>query len=97
MATREEAKAYSRGYAAGMRRAWPSYCPPIPPDAVSAEIVKSAVALAEKVAQWCGAFGAEDEFSKEMVPLIQAVDDANKKLTQWLCSAPGKPAAPETK
>jgi hypothetical protein len=87
MPTREEAKAYSRGYAAGQRRAWPAYHPPSPPDAMSAEIVKSAQALASKVADWCGAFGDDDEFSREMAPLLQAVDDANEKLTKWLRSA----------
>lgn len=90
MPTREEARAYSRGYYAGMRRAWPAYHPPAPPDAMSAEIVKSAQALAEKVAVWCGAFGDEDEFAQEMAPLLQAVDDANEKLTKWMCSASGE-------
>jgi len=90
MPTREETRAYSRGYAAGLRRVWPAYHPPLPPDAISADIVKSAQALASSVATWCGAFGADDEFSREMAPLIKAVDDANEKLTQWLRSAPNR-------
>lgn len=90
MPTRNEARAYARGYAAGMRRAWPAYHPPLPPDAMSAKIVKSAQALASSVADWCGAFGEEDEFSQEMAPLIKAVDEANEKLTKWLCSTPGE-------
>lgn len=94
MPTRDEARAYARGYAAGMRRAWPAYHPPAPPDAMSAEIVKAAQALAAKVAEWCGAFGDEDEFSLEMRPLLQAVDDSNEKLTKWLCTAAGKGDAP---
>lgn len=85
--TREEKKAYARGYNAGSRRAWPEYHPPRPPDAIAAEIIGSAKRLADKVADWCGAFGDKDEFTQQMLPLMQAVDVANSKLSQWLKSS----------
>jgi hypothetical protein len=46
--------------------------------------MKASVALANSVANWCGMFGDEDEFSKELRPLLEAVDAANAKVTAWL-------------
>jgi len=82
--TNNEKKAYSRGYYAGSSRRWPDYHPPAPPDPLAAEIMKASVALANSVANWCGMFGDEDEFSKELRPLLEAVDAANAKVTAWL-------------
>jgi hypothetical protein len=90
--TRDEQRAYSRGYNAGRKRMWPAYAPPAPPDPVIQEIVRTSQLLAEKVATWCGAFGEDDEFSKELQPLMDQVDAAQSKLTEWLLHHNGSSA-----
>jgi hypothetical protein len=87
--TREERKAYSRGYYAGRNRRWPAYAPPAPPDLIMKDIVRISQELADHVAMWCGAFGDDDEFTKEMRPLCEAVDAAQSKVTDWLQDSSG--------
>lgn len=94
MKTRAETLAYAKGYYAGSLGRWPDHHPPTPPDALAAEIVKSAVELANHVASWSGAFGEDDEFSQEMKPLLEAVDRANCKLTDWIRSPVTQPTEP---
>lgn len=90
--TREEACAYSRGYAAGMRRAWPAYHPPAPPEPLVAAVMLASKKLADHVANWCGAFGEDDEFYKEMQPLLDATDKAHSAVTAWLKTSIESPA-----
>ncbi len=82
--TREEQRAYSKGYAAAGRHAWPAHKPPLPPDEVVRGIITAAQMLFDKADSLQAGYEEDDELIE---PLRCALDDfgaAMTVMTKWL-------------
>lgn len=84
--TAEESRAYSKGYAAGLRRAWPCNKPPKPPDEHISNLMAALTDLRDSADSICASLMEDDEFTKILSPKIDAVDRAMADITTWLKS-----------
>lgn len=88
--TREEKLAYSRGYNAGSRGAWPAHLPPKPPDALFSRLQWALVDLVGVLDGELGKFDPDDPFVER---LYQQIDNARavlESLTNYVFAEPGK-------
>ena len=80
----EERRAYSRGYNAGSRRAWPEHRPPHPPVEIVARLMTALTALRDGVDGELALFDPEDEIEKHLGPLVDEADAAMSAVSEWL-------------
>lgn len=80
----EKSRAYSKGYSAGRKSAWPLHRPPLPPDPIAREIIRSAQELRDAADHICATLSEDDEFALELAPKIDTFDEAMTKLGGWL-------------
>ena len=80
--TKEEKRAYARGYSAGHR--WPEHRPPMPPDGLYRELQESAQSLRDAVHYYCSTFPDDDPIQVDVSPKIDRIDDALEKIGEWL-------------
>lgn len=85
----EYGKAYGKGYQAGAKKAWPTHCPPLPPDVITADIIKAAADLRNAADGICAILTDDDDFVKILSPKIDALDQANKKISEWIAMQQG--------
>ena len=86
MPTIEEKRAYSRGYAAASRHAWPEYRPPHPPVEVIAQLMESAKALRDAVDTELAMLDPEDPWQESLGTPMDAVDESMIAVSVWLAS-----------
>ncbi len=84
--TRDEQRAYSRGYQAGIRGRWPEHKPPEPPNEIIAGIMHATSELRDAVDSQLAMFGDDDEINIALNPKFAAFDEAMATVTQWLKS-----------
>jgi hypothetical protein len=76
--------AYHRGYQAGLKRNWPDYRPPLPPDPLLREFVEAGVILADRVHGLISLLDEHDEWTRLVSPGIARFDTAMSQLSEWL-------------
>lgn len=79
-----ERRAYSRGYAAGRRGAWPHDGPPAPPDEIVRELQAALVALRNRFDYWAAQFSADDDVVVDLRPHAERADLALRAVELWL-------------
>jgi ribosome modulation factor len=82
--TKDESRAYSRGYNAGIYGRWAAHRPPAPPDQVVRALFDAAQALRDEADSICATLEPQDEFVKRLGPRIDAVDVVMCTITEWL-------------
>jgi hypothetical protein len=80
----EAKRAYSLGYAAGARRAWPAHRPPTPPHVLTGQLVEALRALRDEVDSKLAGLDESDEWEQVLGPLVDKADEALAALTDWL-------------
>lgn len=92
--TPDESRAYSRGYAAGRRHAWPAHRPPLPPDSPLVAILMTVLTdLADTVDGELAKFDEGDPMPVSIYPKIDTARAAMAAITQHL-AAQGEDATP---
>ena len=77
-------KEYQRGYYAGAKGNWPDHRPPHPPLDVIKRMYDAARMLRNAADDIVASLCEDDELSKELIPGIDAVDEAFTLLSAWL-------------
>ena len=80
--TRIERLAYQRGYSRGHR--WPEHRPPMPPNDVLAEYMMAMREGRDAIDMFQAALMPDDEWSKQLCPIIDRIDEAHEKLSAWI-------------
>lgn len=80
----ETSKAYSRGFYRGSRGAWPEHRPPAPPHEVLRPVIEAAQRLRDGADGICATLMDDDDFVKELGPLVDVFDEAMTKYGEWL-------------
>jgi hypothetical protein len=75
---------YAKGYYAGRRKAWPPHMPPEPPNEVIAELMAASQKLRDRVDAFLATVGPDDGMEEVLGPGIDAVDEAMRRVTEWL-------------
>lgn len=83
---RERHCTYQRGYYAGMTRAWPAHCPPVPPDPVVGRLVRALAAIADGVDGELAKLTESDEWVGRLGPLVDEAREALAALGHYLSS-----------
>jgi hypothetical protein len=83
---------YAKGYYAGRRKAWPAHQPPEPPNEVVATLMAATTKLRNVVDAFLATVGPDDEMEEMLGPGIDAVDEAMRRVTEWLVGEPGESA-----
>ena len=93
---RDLRRAYSKGYNAGSRGAWPDHRPPMPPDEVTSRIVEAALALRNAVDGEIACFLDDEPVVEAVGPRIDALDEALAGLGRWVRASipPACPCGP---
>lgn len=81
--TDDEKRAYSKGYNAGARRAWPAHKSPVSKGVVG-EILAAAQELRDGIDGELATFAEDDELNIALGPLIDRYDEAMMKLNNWI-------------
>jgi hypothetical protein len=89
--TPEEQRAYSRGYNAGRRNAWPDHLPPAPPDPVIRRLMAAMKMLRDDVDHMLatGILDESDPVSLKLGAAVDECDAAAAAVTEWLKSGEG--------
>ena len=80
--TRDERRAYSKGYLAGSRHSWPAHRPPVPPEPVLGRLIIAVQKLRDAADNICATLCEEDEFVAELGPPVDEVDTAMAAITE---------------
>ena len=75
---------YSRGYQAGLRRQWPLYEGPYPPDPVIQELMKALQQLRGDVDGELATLEEDDEISVALGPALERATNALIDVQAWL-------------
>ena len=84
----EEAKGYQRGYQQALRKVWPLYRPPYPPDAVISGLIKALVDLVGVTDNYLATIDPDDPLQVEIGPAIDAGNEALLEVGKWLRDDP---------
>ena len=89
--TEGEKRAYGRGYNTGSRHGWPSHKPPTPPDPLVAALIEALKSLRDAADWYCATVGCgsdseaiDDPFAAELIPKIDAANEALRAIVLWL-------------
>ncbi len=77
-------RAYSRGYNAARKRAWPDHIPITPPHEIVGPYVEAAHAIRDGLDALLATFDPEDECEKRLGPLIDTFDERSREITKWM-------------
>lgn len=78
------ALAYSKGYAAALRRKWPMYVPPVPDDPVVAEVCAALENLRIEIDGLLATLMPDDQWNLDLTPHIERADSALLAVSQWV-------------
>ena len=92
--TREEQRAYMRGYSAGMRRVWPLYRPPHPPQSQVQALFDAADALREAAVSVLSVIIPDEPVFLSLQEKANAMDDSFAAVAAWLKRDDGEETAP---
>lgn len=81
---REIHRAYGRGYNAGSKKAWPHHRPPEPPNEIIRSMMNAARELRDEVDYYLSWLMPDDELNTTLGPKIDDLDEAFRRVTEWL-------------
>jgi ribosome modulation factor len=84
--TKEEQRAYQRGYATGIRGRWPAHRPPQPPNQVIANLLLALREIRDHLDTELAVIG-DPEWEAAFAPIINKADAAAESVTEWLAGA----------
>lgn len=82
--TREENRKYALGYQAGLRRAWPPYRPPHPPQPQVKALFDAADELREAAFAVLSVIIPDEPIFLDLKAKAESMDAAFAQVTEWL-------------
>lgn len=79
-----EKRAYSRGFNAGRKGAWPLHRPPVPLNEDVKELMEALRALRDGVDSELATLCPDDEWVERLGPLVDQADHAFERIGEWL-------------
>lgn len=89
--------AWRKGYAKGLKRAWPDHAPPYPPTYQVRDLMMATQELRNAVDTMLATWDPDDEWAKTLGPLIDTADIAIAQIGAWLKTVPEDFCLPEGK
>jgi len=82
--TKDETRAYSRGYNTGGR--WPEHRPPYPPEGIIRQLMEALREIRDTADTQCATLEPDDKWVEAFDAPIQKADDAIAAVSEWLRS-----------
>lgn len=82
-ATLEEKRGYQRGYNAGLKRAWGSHLPPLPPQSEFRKLLDAATSLRNCVDSYLACIDPDDDLQETLGKGIDSLDGAMADFKEW--------------
>lgn len=79
-----ESRAYSRGYSAGRRGAWPDHRPPVPPSPIIAKVLEAAKSLRDAVDGELATLEQDDRWQTIFGNPVDEFDQAMIEFGEWV-------------